>query len=92
MKTFAVIAAICIASANAASTLNRMRTNPGHKSVARRLNNGNEEYDPFMDMNERELQFSMSMAMMEPEVDGVEPEVDGVEPEVDGVESMASSG
>ena len=79
MKTFAVIAAICIASANAASTLNRMRTNPGHKSVARRLNNGNEEYDPFMGLNERELQSSMSMAVMEP-------------PEVDGVESMASSG
>ena len=78
MKTFAVIAAICIASTNAASTLNRMRTNPGHKSVARRLNNGNEEYDPFMGMNERELEGSMSMVMEDPEAAEVE--------------SMASSG
>ena len=78
MKSFAVIAAICIASTNAASTLNRMRTNPGHKSVARRLNNGNEEYDPFMGMNERELEGSMSMAM--------------VTGGPDEVETMASSG
>ena len=79
MKTFAVIAAICIASANAASTLNRMRTNPGHKSVARRLNNGNEEYDPFMGINERELESSMSMVMVD-------------EPEASEVETMGSSG
>ena len=79
MKTFAVIATICIASANAASTLNRMRTNPGHKSVARRLNNGNEEYDPLMGISERELESSMSMVMVE-------------DPEASEVETMASSG
>ena len=78
MKT--AIAALCIASANAAHVIHRKRNiNVEYKSInteGRRLA-GDEEYEPYLGM-ERELK-SMSMSMSMPSMTEVETMGDIVE-------------